>query len=240
MDYQALESTKEKVNKLLKATPVEQIEKINISFDQVYAYDALSFSGKNKIPYESVVKLLKTGDILQYNEREKKEILNHYVAFNFVKDMIKQKTPLTEEKLKDIHEHLLDGVSPGGTYRNVNIVIPGASHQPPDHIKVYERMRKLFVMLNEMPDSIEKAVYAHAMVAKIHPFLDGNGRLSRLVLNYYLIKNYYLPISIPFTRRDEYLKHLEYFKTLKDIKPLEEFIANLLLDRYNNILINIE
>ena len=126
----------------------------------------------------------------------------------------------------------------GGVYRNVNINIFGATHQPPDYVKVYDRMAKFFNNLDQFEGTpLELATYAHASIAKIHPFVDANGRLAgKLVLNYFLIKNNYLPISIPIEKRDAYIEYLEAFKTEKDLNPLTHFFKDLLIKRYENVL----
>ena len=216
------------------------LEEINKQFDFRYSYDAVGLEGKNKIPYEEVAQLIQTGYILQYSEREKKEILNHYMTFRHICDLVNKNLELDEEKLKDLHEMLVHGIIDGGVYRNVNIQIYGAKHQPPDYVKVYDRMKKLFTTLDTMEDSIEKAVYAHASIAKIHPFLDGNGRLARLVMNYYLLKAGYLAVSIPISKREDYIKHLETFKVEKEQSPFVDFVKQLLVERYNNDIAKLE
>ncbi|HCZ23872.1 MAG TPA: Fic family protein, partial [Acholeplasmataceae bacterium] len=171
------------------------------------------------------------------SEREQKEILNHLKAFEYVIKEAKTQKPFNEEKLKDIHEILVEGIFQGGVYRNVNINIFGATHQPPDYVKVYDRMAKFFVNLEQFDGTpLELATYAHASIAKIHPFVDANGRLAKLVLNYFLIKHNYLPISIPLEERENYIAYLESFKIEKDLNPLTLFFKELLIKRYENVL----
>ncbi len=83
---------------------------------------------------------------------------------------------------------------------------------------------------------LEKATYAHASIAKIHPFVDANGRLAKLVLNYFLIKEDFLPISIPLESRETYIEKLEKFKIEKDLTPLKDFFKELLIKRYEVVL----
>ena len=104
-------------------------------------------------------------------------------------------------------------------------------------------MRKYFDQINgSEEDPIKLACYAHLQLAKIHPFLDGNGRLSRLMMNFILMKNGLLPISIPVKRRLEYFTLLEEFKVNKNPQPFEEFIYNLLDSEYDRLmaLINVK
>ena len=240
MDKDMLGVIKKHHEVLISESNKEKIEEINEQFSCRYAYDAVGLEGKNKIPYEEVSRLIQTGFSSQYSEREKKEILNHYMTFKRVEEMVESNIPLTEERIKDLHEMMVHGIIDGGVYRNVNIQIMSAKHQPPDYVKVYDRMKKLFDTLDNYDDGIVKAVYAHASIAKIHPFLDGNGRLARLVMNYYLMRAHYLPISIPISKREDYIRYLESFKVDKDIEPLVSFVKELLKERYNQNIEKLE
>jgi Fic family protein len=98
-------------------------------------------------------------------------------------------------------------------------------------------MAKFFVNLEQFKGSpLELATYAHASIAKIHPFVDANGRLAKLVLNYFLMSHDFLPISIPLEQRENYIAYLEAFKTEKDLKPLMTFFKDLLIKRYESVL----
>lgn len=241
MEKDLIEVQRLHLSNLMKEIDVNRFVETEDQFKVIYTYDAVSMEGNNKIPFEEVGKLLKHKKLPDFSERDQKEILNHYQAFDTVLKWVEEKKPLTEDALKDLHEILVRGIFQGGTYRNVNIQIYGATHQPPDNVKVYDRMAKYFDKLEHFEGNmIEKAVYAHAALAKIHPFLDGNGRLARLVMNYYLLKGGYLAISIPLAERDEYIKHLETFKVDKNSMPLTLFIERLLLERYENMIESLE
>ena len=161
------------------------------------------------------------------NEKEKKSIINAFNAFNFILNLLENKEELDENKLKDLHEIIMDGFGNGGLYRNVDISIKGSNHTPPSHIKVYDRMKKYFDTINQ--DGVElyeQIAFSHLQLAKIHPFLDGNGRCARLVLNYNLLKNGLKPIIIEANKKDEYFNYLEEFKVNKDITPFINFLKN--------------
>ncbi|MDR2828775.1 MAG: Fic family protein [Acholeplasmatales bacterium] len=219
----------------------EILEKEESCFEIEYTYNSCSLKGLNKVSLGDVKTCLLANDILNYSEREKKEILNHHKAYLYIKNLVKNNVQLTEEVLKDIHEILVEGIYNGGIYRNVNISILGASHQPTDYSKVYDRMYKMFLLVNECNNNpIEKAVYAHALLSKIHPFVDANGRLSRLVMNYYLLQAGYKGIYIPLSDKNKYFALLEIFKVEKDINPLLDYIENILEDRYSSLLKELE
>ena len=237
MEKDLLELERQHLSNVVKECEIKQIEEYEKKFALAYTYDAVGMEGKNRIPYEEVQRLSYTKALLGYSEREQKEILNHLKAFDFVKKEAKQNKPFTEETLKDIHEILVEGIFQGGVYRNVNINIFGASHQPPDYVKVYDRMSRFFRDIEQFEGNIiEKATYAHASIAKIHPFVDANGRLAKLVLNYFLMNDGYLPISIPLELRETYIEKLEQFKSEKDLKPLVVFFKEILIQQYEQIL----
>ncbi|MDX9691016.1 MAG: Fic family protein [Acholeplasmataceae bacterium] len=237
MEKDLLEVERQHLSNVVKECEMKAIEEYEKKFALDYTYDAVGMEGKNRIPYEEVKRLSYTKALLGYSEREQKEILNHLKAFDFIKKEAKENKPFTEEIMKDIHEIVVDGIFQGGVYRNVNINIFGASHQPPDYVKVYDRMSRFFRDIEQFQGSIiEKATYAHASIAKIHPFVDANGRLAKLVLNYFLMTGGYLPISIPLEKRELYIEKLEIFKSEKDLNPLVEFFRALLIEQYEHIL----
>jgi Fic family protein len=237
MDKDLLEVERQHLSNVVNELDQEQFNLVEKKFELIYTYDAVGMVGANRISYEDVQRLSQTKALLEYSEREQKEILNHLKAFELVKNAAKNKTPFNEEIMKDIHEVLVDGIFQGGVYRNVNISIFGASHQPPDYVKVYDRMAKFFNSLESFKgDAIEKATFAHASIAKIHPFVDANGRLAKLVLNYFLMLENYLPISIPLELRESYIEKLEVFKSEKDLSSLVEFFKQILLKRYEEVL----
>lgn len=230
MDNKLLNILRLNYRNVLKEVDPKKVEKLDDAFALTYAYDALGLCEKHHKKHRSK-------DMHDYSEREQKEIVNHLDAYRYVKQCVIAHKPLTEEVMKDIHERLVKGIFQGGIYRNVNISIFGASHQPPDHVKVYDRMHKFFQSLNQFKGSpLERAVYAHASIAKIHPFVDANGRLAKLVLNYFLLNNNECAISIPHSKFDEYIVCLEIFKAEKKLDPLVEFFKNLLIERYENVL----
>lgn len=236
MEKDLLEVERKHLSNVTKECEEKQIKENDERFALTYTYDAVGM-GENRIPYEDVKRLSQAKALLEYSEREQKEILNHLKAYEYVKKEAMEGKTFDEEKLKDIHEILVEGIFQGGCYRNVNISIFGASHQPPDHVKVYDRMAKFFKNLNQFEGTpLEMATYAHASIAKIHPFVDANGRLAKLVLNYFLMSHDFLPISIPLELRETYIEKLEIFKTEKDLNPLKDFFKELLIKRYEEVL----
>lgn len=241
MEEKLLEVNVKLLENLLKENDITDICEFDKEFLVTYTYDAVSLEGKNRIPFESVKRLIEVGAIAGFSEREIKEVQNHVNAYNEVIKLTKIQNQLNEDNIKDLHAIIQNDIMIGGVYRNVNIQIPGAEHQPPNHIKVYMRMKQMFEDIKNMNLSLfDEGIYLHAQLNKIHPFLDGNGRVSRLVLNYYLIKAGFIPVSIPLDYREEYFKVLETFKVEKNIEPLKLFIIKLLNERYEKLIDKLE
>jgi Fic family protein len=191
-----------------------------------FVYNSLSFETDFVLREE--VEAILNGRTQGIEEKKALLVQNHINAFNFIIDLLKHDVELDENKLKDLHEVLMKGIDIGGLYRNVDISIKGSNHTPPSHLKVYDRMKKYFDVLSAPTDNLwEKIAYSHAQLAKIHPFLDGNGRCARLVLNYMLMKHRLAPVVVPYEEKGRYFSTLETFKVNKDIVPFIEYIKEL-------------
>ena len=197
-------------------------------------HSALSFDN-NSLTVEEVVNVLK-GQYIGVNSENVRRITNQKNAFLKIVEMAKQGIALTEDGLKDLHQILMEGFNiPGGLYRNVDISVKGSNHTPPSYVKVYDRMEKYINYVAEGPkeDVFEYISYCHLQLAKIHPFLDGNGRLARLVLNYELMSNGFAPVIITAEERDKYHNVLEQFKVEKEIAPFKDYLKELELKSIN-------
>ena len=223
----------------------EEVNFFKFNFACVYTRNSISIEhGKKELPIGDIMDIVR-GRPVSCNEDLKRSVYNHYCAYLDVVEAAEKGEAFTEDLLKNTHTTLTKGVNdlPGGLYRNVDISIKGSNHTPPSYIKVYDRMHKYFDAINNSnEDPVKLACYAHLQLAKIHPFLDGNGRLSRLMMNFILVKNGLLPISISVKKRLQYFTLLEEFKVNKNPQPFEEFIYGLLDAEYDRLmaLINVK
>lgn len=237
MERGLLETEQKHLLNIIKDVKEEVLMALDKEFGIMYAHDAVSIEGKNSITLDEAYTLNLAKSLVNRSECEQKELLNHLEAFKMVNVAVKEKQPMTEELIKDIHQVLLEGIMAGGLYRQVNVGLIGKTHQPPDYVKVYDRMKKYMVKLNDFEgNAIELACYAHLGISKIHPFIDGNGRLARLVMNYYLMSAGYLPVSISTEHKKAYFNSLDLFKETKDMTPMVSFITSLLIKRYNDYI----
>lgn len=188
-------------------------------------FSSISFDDSN-LKESDVEKVLK-GEFTDVSADKVLKIINQKNALNKVLSMVENKEPLNENALKDIHQILCEGTNViGGLYRNVNISVKGSNHTPCSHEKVYDRMDKYFHFIEDgaKGDLFEYISYIHLQLLKIHPFLDCNGRLSRLVLNYELLSNGYAPVLFLQDVRSDYFKTVETFKVEKEIVPFVDFL----------------
>ncbi len=234
-----LEEKRKYVLENIHFVPDEEKRLFDFNFACVLTRNSVGMESGKRASLEEVVSIIH-GHNVKIDETLKRSVYNHYCAYNQMLTFLKEndEKELTEGFLKDLHATLTNGIlETGGLYRNVNIKINGSMHIPCDYIKVYDRMKKYFYDVNNTDkDDIAAIAYAHLQLAKIHPFLDGNGRLARLILDFFLIKYGYVPISIPAKRRLEYFELLEEFKVNKNQVPFEEFIKELLNKEYDRII----
>lgn len=227
---------KEYVEGQFKRVPIRVIENFDELFALSYTNNSVTIEGHD-IDYEDVVRVINNEEV-DCDETLKKSIVNHYHTFKKVKESAQNKVDLTEELFKDFHEMLMKNIINGGLYRNVDIHIQGSKHTPTSHLRVYQKMDDLFYEIEHFKgDPIELAAYTHLRIAKVHPFLDGNGRIARMMLNYQLIRHGFLPISIPVERRKTYFQLLETYKVKHDQEPFNQFLRELVEAEYDRLVL---
>ncbi|QGG48930.1 Fic family protein [Heliorestis convoluta] len=162
--------------------------------------------------------------------KEHLEVINHKEAILYLESIVAQKQDLSEWDIKNLHRLVLKSIddSNAGIYRRENVLISGAKHRPPQHILVPEQMEWLIQQYRQdwrTYHTIERAALLHGEFVKIHPFVDGNGRTARLLLNFELMKQGYPPVVIPKTARTHYYDGLDYGHITKDYGPFIELVA---------------
>ena len=146
--------------------------------------------------------------------KEHLEAINHKEAIQYLHEILQKKENISERQIKQIHSLVLKKIDQAnaGIYRQENVFISGAEHTPPDHIHVPDEMKNLLDCYNKKWKTlhpVEKAALLHIEFVKIHPFIDGNGRTSRLLQNFELMKEGLPPIVIKKEKRLEYYNALD-------------------------------
>ena len=112
-------------------------------------------------------------------------------------------------------------------YRNQQVYIGGSKHTPLNNDAVRDAMPVLFELLQEEPDAAVRAVLGHFVFVFIHPYIDGNGRMGRFLMNAMLASGGYPWTVIPVEERKTYMAALERASVDHNIKPFAEFVAHL-------------
>jgi Fic family protein len=149
------------------------------------------------------------------------EIKNHGEALSLVQQIAKSKKTkeLTEKDILEIHSIILQGIndSQAGKYRGVQVRISGSTTIVPNYMKVDQLMSELFSQIQNFnqkeEDFLDLAIEAHYKLVTIHPFVDGNGRTTRLLLNLILLQNNYPLTFIQKEEQKSYLSALEKAQT---------------------------
>ncbi|TRM11653.1 Fic family protein [Lentibacillus cibarius] len=176
--------------------------------------------------------------------REHLEVINHRDAITYVEDIVQSKEPLSEWQIKNLHRLILKGINDdyAGIYRDQQVFISGAKHTPPAPYLIKEQMEKLMNWYEQETTQmhpVTRGALLHAIFVGIHPFIDGNGRTSRLLLNLELMKNGFPPIVIKVENRLDYYEALNKAHTQKDYDHFIQLIAKELedsLDLYLNAI----
>lgn len=208
------------------------IEKLNQYFDEEYTYDSNGIEGNTLTLQETSLIINKGVTIGGKSMREHFEVINHKEAIDYIKDLVQQKEPLSKRVLLDIHHLILKNidVDNAGRYRNVDVMISGSAHKPPTFLQVQSLMEAYFDFYEKNKETLNPVLLSaeiHERLVTIHPFIDGNGRTSRLMMNLILLQHGFpiTNISSQNNLRDEYYKSLETVQTGANKEPFHKFIA---------------
>ncbi|MFV5689802.1 Fic family protein [Flavobacterium sp. ZT3R25] len=148
--------------------------------------------------------------------REHLEVINHQEAIAYIKDLVQKNTSINEREVLSIHNLILRGIHPedAGRYRKVQAMIQGSSHMPPQPFLVAKEMEDFFIWFETNKNSLHPIVLAaemHERIVTIHPFIDGNGRTSRFVMNLILLQHGYIIANI----KGDYESRMQYYQALE-------------------------
>ena len=238
MDYQELFRKKELYSRCREVIPEFTMFTFERAFEIEYTHNSTAIEGNTLSLIETKVLLEDGISIGGKALREIYEAVNHRKAFRYVKECIGKGMPLDEGKVRDIHVLLMENIQVGGGYRDVQVYISGAQHMPSPPPLMYRQVKDFYADLSwkgKELNPLELAAWTHAEFVKIHPFTDGNGRTSRLIMNYQLMAEGFPAISIAKEDRLEYFKALEAYAVEGDLHPFAELVAGLVdwqMERY--------
>lgn len=222
--------------------PKETLRSLEESINLEWTYNSNGIEGNTLTLRETQV-VLEGITVGGKSIKEHLEAINHEKAILYLNDLVKENNPITEWNIKSIHQLVLKDIDDenAGRYRRENVTIKGAIHIPPDYLKVPELMEKLILNYENWNNfhPIIQAALLHGELVKIHPFIDGNGRTSRLLMNLDLMNHGYNPVIIKKEDRLEYYEALDKAHTTGDYTDFVKLITKLeivILRKYLELL----
>lgn len=253
-------SSERLISKTLQSV-LDEINILKLKLDQYRQYDSYRISQALELEYtfesnriEGNTLTLRETDLV-INEgltisgksmREHLEAINHQEAIAYIKHLMEKKTVINEREVLSIHNLILRGIHPedAGRYRKVQVMIKGSTYMPPQPYMVAKDMEDFFIWYETHKNSLHPVVLAaemHERLVTIHPFIDGNGRTSRLIMNLILLQHGYIIANIKgdYENRMQYYQSLETAQVHSNKEDFLLFIAQIekeSLERYITII----
>lgn len=228
-----------KRERLSEMRPLTQgeVERLAEEFMIDFTYNSNAIEG-NTLTLKETALALEGMTVDQKPLKDHLEAVGHRDAFLYVQEVAKQELPLSETVIKNIHALvLMNRPDDKGVYRRIPVRIMGAYTEPVQPYMIESRMTELLSVNEERKNTmtdIERIALFHLEFEGIHPFIDGNGRTGRLILNLDLIRNGYPPINVKFTDRKRYYDAFDAFYKDNDPTPMTELIAEYIDLRFDD------
>ena len=217
-----------------------EVARLNEEFIVEFTYNSNAIEG-NTLTLRETDLVLRGLTIDKKPLKDHMEAVGHKEAFEFVSELVKNNVPISESVIKQIHYLVLaDKKEDRGVYRRVPVRIMGAQHTPVQPYLIAPKMEELLRNFVESTEHIvTKLARFHIEFEGIHPFIDGNGRTGRLLVNLELMKAGYPPIDIKFTDRIAYYNAFDEYHVKHNLSAMVNLFAgyvNARLDMYLDML----
>lgn len=237
-----IEAKKARLSELRPLTAGE-VERLREEFMIEFTYNSNAIEG-NTLTLKETAMALEGMTIDQKPLKDHLEAVGHRDAFLYVQDIATKDMPLSESVIKNIHSLvLINRPEDKGTYRRIPVRIMGAYTEPLQPYMVQPAMEGLLIENNKRAETmniIERIARFHLEFEGIHPFIDGNGRTGRLILNLDLIRNGYPPINVKFIDRKRYYEAFDAYYRDNDASKMTALIAEYVSERLDEFLALLE
>lgn len=220
--------------------------RISQALELEYTFDSNRIEGNTLTLRETDLVINEGLTISGKSMREHLEAINHQEAISYIKQLVQPKISIHEREVLNIHNLILRGIQPeyAGKYRDIQVMIKGSAHMPPQPFLVKEEMANYFTWYEQNKTNLHPVILAaemHERLVTIHPFVDGNGRTSRLIMNLILLSKGYVIANIKgdYETRMNYYNSLEEVQTKQSNEAFHHFIADVeiqCLEKYLSIL----
>lgn len=236
--FEKIEQKRELLSTLRPLTEGE-VERLREEFMVEFTYNSNAIEG-NTLTLKETAMALEGMTIDQKPLKDHMEAIGHRDAFLFVQDIATKELPLTDSIIKQIHSLvLIDRPEDKGIFRRIPVRIMGAFIEPVQPYLIEPKITELLLeneKRNSTMNPIERIALFHLEFEGIHPFIDGNGRTGRLILNLDLIRNGYPPINVKFADRKKYYDAFDEFYKNGKANKMTELIAGYVNERLDDYL----
>lgn len=209
--------------------------------EHVYNSNAIENS---TLTLEETEKILLQIDLSRYvSERELFEAKNLAVVMEYISKRAKE-TELTKDLLLLLHKMLLGNINPdiAGRFRSSTEWVRVGNYIAADPAEIEFLLGNMLIKLQTNPHEhiIKRIAELHLTFEHIHPFCDGNGRIGRVINNFLLVKEGYIPVNIAFTNRADYYQAFRAFDKDGDMSLMEVIVGRALTNSYHKRLAYME
>lgn len=230
---------REQLNKCRPLTSGE-VARLRDEFLIEFTFNSNAIEGNTLTLQETALVLNEGVTIAQKPLKDHLEAIGHKEAYFYVEDLVKKKTPISETVISHIHSLVLaDKTQDKGVYRSIPVRIMGAIHEPPQPYLVPVQMEQLMLEYQDMKEimhPIERIALFHLKFEGIHPFIDGNGRTGRLLLNLELMQEGYPAVNVKFADRQKYYNCFNAYYGEHDSTEMTNLLATYVQERLSEYI----
>lgn len=224
--------------------PADALKKIEDALNVEYTYESNRIEGNTLTLQETELVVNEGVTIAGKSMREHLEAINHAEAIDYIRDFAKHEIDITESTIKQIHALVLHGINRenAGRYRTVPVLISGSRHMPPQPYMIGKLMEDFIIHFHDLESRsmhpVLIAAYLHDELVRIHPFIDGNGRTSRLLMNLYLLRKGYTLINLKGSDESKriYYNALEMSHVDKHPEEFQKLVADAEIESLKHYL----
>ncbi len=236
--FAAIDARKAELRKRRPLTPGE-VERLRDEFMVNYTYNSNAIEG-NTLTLQETALVLQGLTVDRKPLKDHLEAVGHRDAFLYIQELAKRRSRLREHEIRSIHTLvLMDKPEDRGVYRRVPVTIVGAYTEPVQPYMIAPKMEELLRLNEERKKTmhpVERIARFHLEFEGIHPFIDGNGRTGRLIMNLELIRSGYLPINVKFADRKRYYEAFDAYYRDGQADAMIRLIGEYVRDRLEEVL----
>jgi|LGVF01.2.fsa_nt_gb Fic family protein len=233
LDIKIAKRIEEKLWKLndLRPLPESAVKKLRDHLRIEMTYNSNAIEG-NSLTLKETFLVINEGITVKGKPlKDHLEARDHHITLQYLYDLVEKGRchTISEHLIRTLHQLIMQGTDKewAGVYRNANVIISGSDHTPPDALEVPQKMRELVNWIKYNKGKlhiIELSGLLHHKLVHIHPFFDGNGRTSRIIMNLFLMQSGFPLAIILKNDRRKYYNVLDQADK-ENYKPLILFIA---------------